>query len=959
MPHPNLQARRQMFRFAAMSNFIPQPLKESHPPFEPLETPPQNVPSLPEPQDPSKICSKADILPSPLKQRLPKAPGEGKIKVHLRIRKKSSPSPHQFPSHNSLPGPRLKSTEKPAQKVPKRLTITVKGPTDNRYVSSAHPSSPLKKLERRDPPIKVTLKLPTRPSRATSGVASDGSILAKNNSQEDADQIHSAQVSSVAIGGRDPVLPAQEAKTGNGALSHGEKLSPGVGSTYISNDPSPKVGDDDVSSQAKNCLFCSKSSPTAALIPCAECGRAMHTHCLDPPMSFVPSFPWRCPTCLVKKKASCESKSIGTQTNDRRSVYLDDEERDWLPPKLRNKPKLASLLPPNPRHRSLPDPPASISFTYRNTYGTVRLRSGAVVPLRYKVDEHPLLCSDDEDHEECDVPVYSNADAFGLPPTMRECECCEAPHPGTFGSGRFCSSKCARVSGGMSRRRSHDIEPSLSLPSNRGRGRGRGRGKGRGRGRGRGKGRGRSRVSSPDLQDGNSVNLHESGDDAEEVGCYTTTNTLQRSRYGRIVRNKAAMRAEADRQTMGSPRQALLNRPQLLSSPGMIKKGIRVPSNEKAAWPYNGIRHTVLGEDTRGNGSFELISSTESKRSQETTKGNGMGDNDLPHIQMVEMTSESSVSGGMGQPAAMKNISTKRDAESLEKTVEDGVVEDINNKLESSDMGEVKRNHDFRSKKRKTLENSKEFTETNLEDAKALDKSGREQCTGAEGKKNGKRTARGVTKKARSLLPKPGKGYKFCHACEELIANRRFYCTNCGTENPSARRAPKMVAKDDGKTKTKAKVEVGNGNANGNDTYGLKVKAGVANSYSNGVECEAGSQNGEVKTESKTAKEMVVVDGVTKEKDMSMLNGEVGKTVNGSGNSEDVGWKRGLCLKDKDLEVMREHAYESVEELLKSPPRQPQSEEDLEIFGSDDERANKEVYELYLRVRNAYYSRIS
>lgn len=37
-------------------------------------------------------------------------------------------------------------------------------------------------------------------------------------------------------------------------------------------------------------------------------------------------------------------------------------------------------------------------------------------------------------------------------------------------------------------------------------------------------------------------------------------------------------------------------------------------------------------------------------------------------------------------------------------------------------------------------------------------------------------------------LMKPGKGYKFCHNCDKLIANRRFVCTGCGTENPSAKK---------------------------------------------------------------------------------------------------------------------------------------------------------------------------
>jgi hypothetical protein len=34
---------------------------------------------------------------------------------------------------------------------------------------------------------------------------------------------------------------------------------------------------------------------------------------------------------------------------------------------------------------------------------------------------------------------------------------------------------------------------------------------------------------------------------------------------------------------------------------------------------------------------------------------------------------------------------------------------------------------------------------------------------------------------------KPGKGYKFCHACGLLVANRRFVCVHCGVPNPSSK----------------------------------------------------------------------------------------------------------------------------------------------------------------------------
>jgi hypothetical protein len=34
---------------------------------------------------------------------------------------------------------------------------------------------------------------------------------------------------------------------------------------------------------------------------------------------------------------------------------------------------------------------------------------------------------------------------------------------------------------------------------------------------------------------------------------------------------------------------------------------------------------------------------------------------------------------------------------------------------------------------------------------------------------------------------KPGKGYKFCHECGKLVANRRFVCVHCGAKNPSSK----------------------------------------------------------------------------------------------------------------------------------------------------------------------------
>lgn len=46
-------------------------------------------------------------------------------------------------------------------------------------------------------------------------------------------------------------------------------------------------------------------------------------------------------------------------------------------------------------------------------------------------------------------------------PTLRRlCETCEKSHDGTFGAGRFCSSRCARTVGGLAHRKKRALERS-------------------------------------------------------------------------------------------------------------------------------------------------------------------------------------------------------------------------------------------------------------------------------------------------------------------------------------------------------------------------------------------------------------------------------------------------------------------------------------------------------------------
>lgn len=51
----------------------------------------------------------------------------------------------------------------------------------------------------------------------------------------------------------------------------------------------------------------------------------------------------------------------------------------------------------------------------------------------------------------------------GAPPTVQErrCETCNKRHDGTFGAGRFCSSRCARTVGGLAHRRKRAQERSM------------------------------------------------------------------------------------------------------------------------------------------------------------------------------------------------------------------------------------------------------------------------------------------------------------------------------------------------------------------------------------------------------------------------------------------------------------------------------------------------------------------
>lgn len=52
--------------------------------------------------------------------------------------------------------------------------------------------------------------------------------------------------------------------------------------------------------------------------------------------------------------------------------------------------------------------------------------------------------------------------AQAAPMYQKKCEMCARPHSGTFGAGRFCSSRCARTVGGLAHRKKRQMERSRS-----------------------------------------------------------------------------------------------------------------------------------------------------------------------------------------------------------------------------------------------------------------------------------------------------------------------------------------------------------------------------------------------------------------------------------------------------------------------------------------------------------------
>lgn len=199
------------------------------------------------------------------------------------------------------------------------------------------------------------------------------------------------------------------------------------------------------------CLFCNNSNPIESLFSCIECGKKAHSLCLNPPQPQIPSYPWRCPKCLQLKNKRLNlipgTRSVGTQTDDRASHYIADEHRNWLPLRLRNKPNSADVLAPKPRIRTLP-PPTTPKLIVGDP---IILPNGAVVPVRYSIGGTPIWFSDDEDTDiqQNLLPLGQtapNGEAYD-----RKCENCSIIHPGTFGAGRFCSSKCAKSIRGISR----------------------------------------------------------------------------------------------------------------------------------------------------------------------------------------------------------------------------------------------------------------------------------------------------------------------------------------------------------------------------------------------------------------------------------------------------------------------------------------------------------------------------
>lgn len=473
----------------------------------------------------------------------------------------------------------------------------------------------------------------------------------------------------------------------------------------------PSVDDSNVTP----CTKCQQMIAKASLIQCADCKRCTHGYCLNPPVAHQPSVPWRCFSCLRKKATICRSVSFDTQTADRTSAYLEDSERRWLPPRLRNKPWLAALLPPKPNYRSLPSP---VGVPPSRKYGKpVLAPSGVVVPIRYVVDSEYATWSD-PDEEEPGEEAYNGASDVEVPPGKRACEHCKMPHSGAFGSGRFCSSKCARTVGGLSRRRhfaekkensENDASPlfldsraavgievaNMTVPvrgSRGGRGRGRG-GRGRGgRGRGgRGRGRGRG-VVSPDVSD-RSIS-------GQAMATAEVVNTSNDDFDGPDSEESGDL-------AIDDPEQA---------------KGVNVREE----------RGSLLG------GAYGTSAEVESN-----DEGSRVSPDDVP---------DESPKNEVGHQSHHGHAENGRMRPQRRRKAPVSVLDSLNAGAVMTRRG---RGNSIASRQRSRL------ILTN-----------------------------------NTPVVKPGKGYKFCHECGELVANRRFVCEHCGASNPSSKIAKRTRGPD-------------------------------------------------------------------------------------------------------------------------------------------------------------------
>lgn len=613
------------------------------------------------------------------------------------------------------------------------------------------------------------------------------------------------------------------------------------------------------------CLVCLKRSPAAALVACATCPAAQHLHCHNPPMMQRPTYSWRCASCLRAARrrnhpVSLAARSVGTQTEDRASLYIEDPDRSWVPPKLRNKPRLASMLPGKPHHRLLPLPENP------KVPDPITLSNGAVVSLRYAVDFHNALVDIDDREDDDAPPLMFNPtlNSAGNDALRRPCELCYTPQFRTYGSGRFCSSRCARTAAGLARRKvprepldenamissSHNI----ALMGRRGRGRNRGRGRSRGR-VGRGRGRGRGRDVSMDC-----IDVSDEADDLHG-------SIMHRSRYGRLVRGRVTRDDGTDE--------------------GMIDEERDAEGDDECE--DNEISHAKDSGNTSDSASGErMIDFLSTKVYGDLEENRNMEDR---YVSGPPVTSydagdlpEDNDSIYVGPDGIVEHCMVRKSNRQRKRPASLLLDDDAGDQAPYSRRGETMQssgNEDsFIPGKRIRL-----VSKSNRDEMVAVVRSQKgdsNNIVSTSGvRKRKSRKSNGVKPKE---VAKPGKGYKFCHHCGQLIANRRFSCTRCGTENPSARRTSRLS----------------------NDTHP---------NNENGI------------NDSKP-----LIDGKSKLKVRLMMAKSDAQAQN---SWQSFGW-----LDDDDVHLLQSVGYKSLEDLLARPPREARLNE-----GGEREERCRLLYE--------------